>query len=595
MKFSFVFVNIFRVFRMRQELKFVLIWWRYLVLLVTPIVLLPLPIFLNSSESRCAYMMILMAIYWVTEALPLGVTALIPVVLAPALGIMQSKIICPYYFKSVNMLFIGGLIMAVCIEKWKLHKRIALRVLLLVGTSARWLMLGFMLPTWFLSMWISNTATTAMMSPMAYAVLEQMQKTKLQLATKRKPCSSIKETDIDVCDDDKNPTERAKNESDEPPSDFDQVDMNDIKDPEMERLYKSMLLSIAYAANTGGIATLTGTGPNLVLKGQLDQLFDGDSGITFASWMAFCLPISVLMFTFCWLWLQVLFMGFKRTFTGFCDPRHSDPAVHGIVQREYDELGSMTWPQIASLAMFTFLAILWFTRSPEFYTGWGDMFPEGYVDDATAAIFVAVLLFCVPAFLPCTKGKGSSPPQPLLDWETVSLRLPWDIVLLLGGGFALAAASQKSGLSELIGRRLSGLGALPPWFIVLVICALIATLTEITSNTATATLMMPILSDLAIFVNVHPIYLMFPAAVSASFAFMLPVATPPNAIVFSSGHLRIKDMAKAGFLMNLAAIICVTLAVNTWGYQYFDLGTLPPWMLKNVTEVSSTVTTSTTI
>ncbi|XP_074654008.1 Na(+)/citrate cotransporter-like [Tubulanus polymorphus] len=604
-------------------------WWKFAVFLVTPLALLPVVAHYDFDlKVSCGYMMVVMAVYWITEAVPMAVTALLPVVMAPLFGIMKSREICPNYFKDTNFLFIGGLMMAVTIEHWELHRRIALGILSLVGTKPRSLMMGFMLPTWFLSMWISNTATTAMMIPIVQAVIEQIRLCKL--AELKKPESDgIDMVDLSKSaessqtgstvaivktDDIKIQTNNTDMEITSPTSPsydtvgvvngvtpvLDQLEGETIEEPKevteyIGKIGKLMSLCIAYAANAGGIATLKGTPPNLVLTGQLDVLFKGkETGVTFASWMGFALPISIITLLFCWIWLQICFLGLRGTFGGCfkCGESVEEKTLHDFIKDQYKKLGRMSCGEIMSLLMFILLALLWILRSPapgSVFKGWGDYFKAGYASDATCAIFVSILLFAIPSELPSCSGSGRRP-RPLMTWEVLTHRLPWNIVLLLGGGFAMADASQKSGLSEWIGKELTVLEFLPNPVIAIIVSAIIAALTEVTSNTATATLMLPILANLAVQLKTNPLYFMLPATVSASFAFMLPVATPPNAIVFSSGYLKIWEMFVVGFVMNVVCIGTVGLAVIGWGSRMYGLDTYPDWA--RALEAATTTTIS---
>uniref|UniRef100_A0A4W5MC01 Solute carrier family 13 member 5 n=1 Tax=Hucho hucho TaxID=62062 RepID=A0A4W5MC01_9TELE len=504
---------------------------------------------LLSREAACAYVIILMAVYWCTEALPLAVTALLPAVLFPMFGIMQSKDVCMQYLKDTNMLFVGGLMVAVAVEHWNLHKRIALRVLLFVGVRPALLMLGFMGVTAFLSMWISNTATTAMMVPIVQAVLEQL--------------NNYTETEMPVI-----LTEKDKL-------------MNNKK-----KMCKGMTLCVCYAASIGGTATLTGTGPNLVLKGQMNQLFPNNGDvINFASWFGFAFPNMILMLTLAWLWLQFVFMGFNFKKTWGCGAAKTEKeiAVYNVIKEQHRQLGSMSFGELSVLGLFSCLVVLWFTREPGFVAGWATYIFNSdaeYVTDATVAVFIAVLLFVLPSKPPrfCCKHQHPAGPTPaLLTWKVAQKKLPWSIVLLLGGGFALAKGSEESGLSMWIGDQMTPLHTIPPWAIAIILCLLIAIFTECTSNVATATLFLPVLASLSQSIGMNPLYVMVPCTLSASFAFMLPVATPPNAIVFSYGYLKVSDMARTGIVMNIIGILCITLAINSWGRAMFHLDTFPTW------------------
>ncbi|XP_026196790.1 solute carrier family 13 member 5 isoform X1 [Anabas testudineus] len=569
-----------------------------LILFSAPCLLLPLPLVIGTSEAKCAYVIVLMAVYWCSEVLPLAVTALLPVLLFPLFGIMQSKDVCVQYLKDTNMLFVGGLMVAVAVEHWNLHKRIALRVLLLVGVRPALLMLGFMGVTAFLSMWISNTATTAMMVPIVQAVLEQLNTSEAEMPQILSSDEAVQTPEVD----NKQPLQSEK-QSPVVVTFLDAaVEAARHKEAaERRRMCKGMTLCVCYAASIGGTATLTGTGPNLVLSGQMSQLFpeNGDV-INFASWFGFAFPNMILMLTLAWLWLQFVFMGFnfKKTWGCGAEKTEKDIAAYNVICEQHRLLGPMSFGEISVLGLFSLLVVLWFTRDPGFVPGWAtDIFnskAKEYVTDATVAIFVAILLFVLPSKPPrfCSwrrqqfnlaPHQNVGPTPPLLTWKVAQKKLPWGIVFLLGGGFALAKGSDESGLSKWLGSQMTPLQSIPPWAIAIILCLLIATFTECTSNVATATLFLPILASMSQSIGINPLYVMVPCTLSASFAFMLPVATPPNAIVFSYGYLKVADMAKTGIVMNIIGILCITLAINSWGKAMFNLDSVPTWA--NVTGV----------
>ncbi|XP_037323266.1 solute carrier family 13 member 2-like isoform X2 [Pungitius pungitius] len=419
-----------------------------LVLVCSPFLLLPLA--LSTTEAACAYVIALMAVYWCTEVLPLAVTALLPTVLFPVLGIMESKDVCMQYLKDTNMLFVGGLMVAVAVEHWNLHKRIALRVLLLVGVRPALLMLGFMGVTAFLSMWISNTATTAMMVPIVQAVLEQLhgdvdpqtllrnpgthgehqEKTTafnhLETGLNRETTQANSEKSSDSCSPEAQTDQQEiikPTPQDKPPSDSItsgpevccQMVLEDLNDEEDRRkLNKGLLLCICYSASIGGIATLTGTGPNLVLMGQMSQLFpqNGDV-INFASWFAFAFPTMVLTLTLAWFWLQFLYIGCNLRKTWGCGAPQSEKerAALGAIRDEHLRLGPVTFGEVSVLALLVLMVLLWFTRDPRFMDGWATHLFNAkaeFVTDATVALFVAVLLFVLP----------SKPPRYLCFWRS---------------------------------------------------------------------------------------------------------------------------------------------------------------------------------
>uniref|UniRef100_A0A8C7UHQ5 Solute carrier family 13 member 2 n=1 Tax=Oncorhynchus mykiss TaxID=8022 RepID=A0A8C7UHQ5_ONCMY len=528
---------------------------------------------LLAVEASCGYVIILTALYWCTECMPLAVTGLLPVILFPMMGIMESSEVCTQYMKDSNMLFVGGLLMATAVEHWNLHKRIALRVLLLVGVKPALLMMGFMGTTAFLSMWIGNTASTAMMLPISNAVLKQLCDTEAQAEEREMDLISLRGSEVE-----ESPEARERRLK---------------REAKYLKLDKGMSLSVCYAASIGGTATLTGTAPNLILKGQVDELFPGNGDIiNFASWFGFSFPNMVLMLIISWLWLQFMYLGcnMKKLF-GCGMNKDGDKEAYGVIKNEYKKLGSVSFAEGCILVLFVLLVLLWFTREPGFMPGWAAVLfnkDKPYVTDGTVAMLMSTLFFVIPSQLPrcggySEDGKPLKAPPTLLNWDVVHKKMPWNILLLVGGGFALARGSETSGLSQWLGESLAPLQSIPPVAISFLLSLLIATFTECSSNVATTTLFLPILASMAVAIKLHPLYVMLPCTICASLAFMLPVATPPNAIAFSYGNLKVMDMAKAGFVLNIIGVITINIALNTWGTAMFNLNTFPDWA--NVTTI----------
>ncbi|XP_047403598.1 Na(+)/citrate cotransporter isoform X1 [Sciurus carolinensis] len=557
----------------------------FVILFLTPLLLLPLIILMPAKFVRCAYVILLMAIYWCTDVIPVAVTSLLPVLLFPLLQILDSKQVCVQYMKDTNMLFLGSLIVAVAVERWNLHKRIALRTLLWIGAKPARLMLGFMSVTAFLSMWISNTATTAMMVPIVEAMLQQMEATRIATKTSLEALELV-----------------DKGKASELPGNqgiFEGSAMEKQEDQYRKSMCKAMNLCVCYAASIGGTATLTGTGPNVVLLGQMQELFPGSKDLlNFASWFGFAFPNMLIMLLLSWLWLQCIYMRFSFKNSCSCGvEKNKEKAAYKVLREEYQKLGPFSFAETNVMICFLLLIILWFSRDPGFMPGWLSLaWVEGetkYASDATVAIFVAILLFIVPSekpkfnFCSQTEEERKTPfyPPALLDWKVTQEKVPWGIVLLLGGGFALAKGCEASGLSEWMGKQMEPLQTVSPAAITLILSLLVAVSTECTSNVATTTLFLPIFASMSRSIGLHPLYVMLPCTLSASFAFMLPVATPPNAIVFAYGHLKVSDMMKTGLMMNLIGILCVFLAVNTWGRAIFDLDHFPDWA--NVTHMKT--------
>ncbi|XP_028824908.1 solute carrier family 13 member 2-like [Denticeps clupeoides] len=568
----------------------------YLIIFLTPILFLPLPLIIPRPEAKCGFAIIVMAVYWCTECLPLAVTALLPVILFPMMGIMESGEVCVQYLKDSNMLFIGGLLVAIAVENWNLHKRIALKVLLLVGVRPALLMMGFMVVTAFLSMWISNTATTAMMLPIAQAILAQLSATEAEAdELELRGGHNNHAFQLEDVSESKPPLEKfEKMAADEESAVHSALERRrQAREQKYLLLAKGMSLCVCYSASIGGTATLTGTTPNLILKGQMDDIYPQNNDIiNFASWFGFAFPNMVLMLVLAWLWLQFMYLGLnlKKSF-GCGSDNPGDRDAYRVMKEEYRKLGHMTFAEGAVLCIFVLLVVLWFTREPGFMPGWASVFNGSgqYVTDGTVAIFMSMLFFIIPSRFPqfsFSSGRQQvQAPTPLLQWSVVHERMPWNIILLLGGGFALASGSEESGLSVWLGQCLVPLKSIPPFAISIILCLLVGTFTECSSNTATTTLFLPILASMATAIELHPLYIMLPCTISASLAFMLPVATPPNAIAFSYGQLKVMDMAKAGCALNIIGILTINLAINTWGKAMFHLDTFPDWA-RNTTRAS---------
>eukprot|EP00794_Sanderia_malayensis_P007051 gene7051-7843_t len=568
---------------------------------------------LEHEEARTGYAIMIMAIFWCTEVTNLTVTALLPLLLFPALCVMSAKDIAPAYFKDTNILVLGGLMMAVAIERWNLHKRISLKVLLLIGTSPRRLMLGFMIVTAFVSMWITNTATTAMMTPIMEAVLKQLDEEYFpeKYAEKIKEpnieemqheVEDVASSNIELVDVAKQGPERQQENQNEDPFvitsesaevnnslEEEQNETDDVKRQNYKTLCKAMTLSICYAANIGGTGTLTGTTPQQILAGQLTDVFKDGPGMSFLLWTLYALPEMLLFLFIAWIYLQTVFFGIRWKHICCCFRRKKRNSLKGndvytVMKKQYADLGPMSFAEKVVLCHFVALVLCWIFRDPKFIPGWGALFPMGkrsYVSDSTAGVIICFSMFVFPSVRPQIFG-GSRNPKPhttILEWKYAQSKFPWNVTILLGSGFAIAKACEHSGLSIWLGCQLSGLKSIPDFVIVLIICILLTFLTEFTSNTATATILLPVLASLAQSIQIHPYYLMVPAAVCASFAFMLPIAGPSNAIVFSTGRITITDMMKAGFAMNIIGILVVTLCINTYGKSYFNLSQYPSWAL----------------
>ena len=520
----------------------------------------------NPMVTRMAAVITWMAIWWITEAIPLSATALLPIVLFPLLGIMRGRaqsaaglidaegaglpsgvalsdldIVYPnvaaQYMDWIILLYLGGFIIATAVEKWNLHKRIALSILRIIGGKPHRLVLGFMVATAFLSMWLSNTATAMMMMPMGMSLVllyeELNEKTRLAGGQ------------VDA---------RAPN------------------------FALTLLLGIAYSASIGGVATLIGTPPNGVLVTQMGQLFPDAPEFAFMTWMSFALPMSLVFLLTSWVLL-----------TRFVFPLPATTPFSGkeFIAEEIEKLGPITTEERRVRGVFIAVAVLWMTRKERLFGEDVDIFGWSYyldrlfekfgaapisslIDDGTVSIAMALTLFIIPA----SKSVGGR----LMDWEDTK-NVPWGILLLFGGGLAIAKGFSTSGLGTYMASQLQVLlGDASPFAIVISTVGFITLLTEVSSNVATISLALPIMASLSQAIAVHPLLLIIPTTLAASCAFMLPVSTPPNAIIYASGRVPITKMVIAGLWLDLLSVIIVTAFVYTLGHVAFDvLGDFPSW------------------
>ncbi|UYV61336.1 SLC13A5 [Cordylochernes scorpioides] len=499
--------------------------------------------------SRCAYVVALMAIFWMFELLPLGATALMPVIFFPLLGIMDSAEVTPHYTKDVIMTFLGSLTFAVAIEHCNLHKRIALRVLLLVGTGFKWLMLGFMLTTMFLSMWILNTAATAMMLPIAETVIQELQ------ASYHKK-KQVEEHEMDSLDNMIQDTSATalkvctnENTGINNGAICVSIERSEGKpkiSPDFGMLRKVLLLSIAYSSNCGGTGTLTGTSPNLFLKEIVEDQFPDMKELTYATWILYNVPGMLLSV-----------MAGKNNKT-----LQSLDSSKDVIRHQYKQLGPMRFQEWAILVLFVLLVLSWFFRDPIFIDGWAGLITSRTnIRDSVPSLLFTLLLFVIPAQ---PLNFRNSPP--LIDWNTAQHNLPWWLLLFVGGGIALAEGAKKSGFSAWVSTNLEGLAGLPLPLILLIICVLTAAITEVVNDAATASMVLPVVSGLAKKLNVHPLYLMLPTAVASSFSFMLPVATGPNALVSTATGMGSWEM-KCRVHTRITVIATTRVPVMTlWSY-----------------------------
>ena len=465
---------------------------------------------LSHAGRATAAIGCLMATLWLTEALPLAATALLPIVLFPLADVASIREAAAPYAREYIFLFMGGFMLALAMERWNLQRRIALLTVRAAGTTPARLVGGFMAASAFLSMWISNTATTIMMLPIALSLVTLLSELAGPAeASEPSPAAARGHPHFATC----------------------------------------LMLGIAYAASIGGMATLIGTPPNLILAAFLKQTYGMEIG--FGRWMGFALPLVAVFLVLTWLAL-----------TRFVFPLRRAPIAGGrqVIRGELDKLGPMTRGEWTVLVVFTLTATAWMIREPLSHWAWLTRRVPAIerLHDAQIGLAAALALFVIP--VDARRNVFA------LDWKTAK-KLPWEILILFGGGLSLAAAVESSGLTVWIGTQVTALHGLSPLVLAVLVTVTIVLLTEITSNTATAAAFLPVLAGVAVGIGVEPLMLLIPATLAASCAFMMPVATPPNAIVFGSGHVTVRQMIKAGLWLNLLGVVLITLLaqfVRTW-------------------------------
>ncbi|MEL6194291.1 MAG: SLC13 family permease [Bacteroidota bacterium] len=444
-----------------------------------------------------------MAIWWVSEAVPIAITSILPLVLFPITGAMDMRATAAPYSRPIIYIFMGGFMIALAMEKWNLHRRIALSIIAAVGTNMKQIVWGFVLAAGTLSMWISNTATTVMMLPIGLAIVSQF---------------IVLGKDAGLTDE------------------------------VLDNFSKALILSIAYSASIGGMATLVGTPTNLVFIGFVEETYQAE--LSFAKWMLLGGPITAILWVVTW---------WHLTHNAFPLSGKSIAGSKQIIQDQLRKLGKISYEEKWVMAVFATVALAWITRKYIL-----NPFLPG-INDTSIAMAGATVLFVIPS-----KEKG----QYLMDWPT-ALKLPWGVLLLFGGAFAIAAGFDQTGLAQWMGEKLSLMKGTPYIAVLSVVVTMVNFLTEIAQNMATCALMMPVLSELSVNLGVHPYALMVSATIASSCAFMLPVATAPNAIVFGSGMIKMKDMVRAGFLLNILSILIIILfsyflLPYIWGIEVYE-------------------------
>lgn len=474
----------------------------WLKLIAGPLAAVLIMLFVNLDQSNpmithMAAITAWIAIWWLTEVVHLAVTSLLPFIFLPLLGICDAKTVAFQYMDQVIFLFIGGFIIAFAIERWNLHRRIALKILSMVGRSPSSVLLGIMLTSYLISMWISNTATTMMLLSAVFAVVYQME--------------------------------------------------HHIKDEQQQNnIAAALFIGLAYSATIGGMATLVGTPPNMIFYRFYTETYPDNHDLDFLSWFKIGFPLSLTFLAVCFFVLKTIFL---RNYKSVALDKN-------YFLNEYKSLGKMSAEEKTVSAIFITTALLWFTRSDidlgNFkFPGWANLFGKSeIIQDSTVAVFMALLLFVIPS-----KNENG---RALITWHEAS-KLPFDIILLFGSGFAIAKGFEVSGLSNFLASQLGFFKTANIVVIILLICIMITIISEFASNIASIQLALPVLISIQKGLDIHPLLLMIPATFAASLGFMLPVATAPNTIVFGSKRIKVNDMMKAGVFLDIAGILLIVL------------------------------------
>jgi len=497
----------------------------------TLILLGPAPEGMSPQAKKMAAVTVWMALWWITEATDIAITALIPVPALPLLGIMPSAEVTRHYANHLIFLFMGGFMIALAMEKWDLHRRVALSVIEKMGGRPTRLVLGFIVATGLISMWISNTATTLMMMPVAMAVVDRL----AEVASR----------------------------------------VHQLEEQLIQRtLGLVLMLGIAYAASIGGVGTIIGTPTNVALVGFVQQRFPTLPPISFVRWMLVGVPLVIVFLPLAWAYL--------------C--RFGAPIPLGrlrlgidasLIIEEKARLGPMKAPEKIVAVVGSITALLWIFREPLRLgwfrlPGWSELLPwPEKVHDATVAMAAAILLCLLPAsWRGPVEWKGKQE-RFVLDWDTIQQRLPWGVLILFGGGFALAAGIEGSGLASWLAQRIGSLQGAPSWVLVPLAGAVASLISSFTSNTATVLMLCPVLAEAAVALGIHPYLLLVPATIAASFVFVLPVSTPPNAIIFGSGWVTVPAMFRAGLGLQLISLVVVPAVVYLLGGAAFGFQAVP--------------------
>ncbi|EDW96102.2 uncharacterized protein Dyak_GE25645, isoform A [Drosophila yakuba] len=543
--------------------------WRGIITIIIPTLTMPIllhGLLSNMAEYKCLWLIVTMALMWITEALPIYVTALLPLIFCPILGLVNADKLCQQYFTETIVVFIGGLIVALGIEYCNLHTRIALRVIRIIGGSPRRLFVGIMIVSSFMGLWISNSAGTAMMCPIVKALITELN------ANNIFPVYMTQEEE---------PVEEG-----EP--------------PHPSKITIAFYAGIAYANTIGGLGTLIGTGTNLVFKGIYSDRFPTSTvEITFANFMFYSIPVMVILnitlVIICFLITHMgLFRPKSRTGLIISEANKNRKLMEDVLRQRHIDLGPMNCHEIQMAIAFGSMIVLLITRKPGFFPGWSDLIDRKVVGSSAGIFMIVLLIFALPTqytFFKYCCGKAPFTAQAIdaiLSWEYVLRNIPWGLAFLLGGGFALAEASRQSGLNIMIAKAMQVLNGLPSMVLQLITLVMSNFFSSFNANVVVANIVLPVLCEMALALEMHPLILTLPACLAISMVYFLPVSTPPNAIVTQYAHIKTKYFACCGILPTFIGLFVSMLNTNTWGMLIFpEARSFPDWAkeIKNRTKI----------
>ncbi|CAI4230572.1 unnamed protein product [Auanema sp. JU1783] len=536
--------------------------------MATPLVLSPL--LLMGMEYRCVFCILLISIYWIAEVVPIGVSSLLPLLLFPILGIVSAKDIAENYFKDSIVLFMCTLVLAISVEETGLHRRIALKLLTSVGSRKQTMLLGYMSTAAFISFFVSDTAATALMLPIAVAIVTTISRvTDTAKSTVHRTIDHV---------------EGSNNNSDnKEASNIDEKEFCDLVEEMNEEnrgFAKAIVLAASHGSLIGGTAIITSTGPNLVFREQLQTFYPHDEvSVSYLQWMTFAMPPMFLYLLASFLVLSIFFLGPSSLIKWFKKRTDEEKHVSAVISKNlstaYHDLGKISFAEVSVMAWFTVLFLLWVFRKPGFMAGWGNLFPDNgaMLTDSTCGILIVFMLFVWPRENPF---DAEAEYEPILNWKIMKMKYSWSCQLLIAAGYAISEGVQKSGLSILISCTMKGIFQnLQHVWLQLAVTSSICFMTEFASNVSTGSIFIPIVISVAESFHMNPLYLALPTAVACSFAFMLPMATPPNAIVYDTKIVSMFDMICTGFCLNLMCIAITVFNMNTYTFWLFDMSHVP--------------------